>query len=452
LSNPAKPHSLISRLRRTLTVWVGVLWLCASAASAWYVHGEVAEGIDSALIESAERLLDLAVHEAEETGAASGSETIVLPTHPNTRGINHSLIYQIVDSTNRVVLRTSDSPLAPLAATLTAGFFETPDWRVYTVRHPRDPLYIHIADSIPYRQKLVLSAMLWLLLPLLGVLPLLAWLVRVITQRELASVGQVAQQIRLRSGSDMRPIDNVDLPEELEVITASTNHLLARLSEALDIERALAASTAHELRTPLAAARLRLQSALDADPGPALRGDIVAAAGALDKIVRRTEKLLQLSRAGSGAALCREPVDLLMLAANVAQEFWATPAHLRRLRLRAPDESLPPVMARGDVDTLGIALRNLIENALRHSGDATVEIELMAPATLVVKDHGPGVPAEQLAHIHERHIRSGAAAGFGLGLSIVSTIAEKHGGKLVLASPLADGQPGFCASLELLPA
>ena len=65
-----------------------------------------------------------------------------------------------------------------LAAHLVAGFIETPEWRVYTLRHPREPLYIHIADSIAYRQRLVLSAMLWLLLPLLGVLPLLAWLVR----------------------------------------------------------------------------------------------------------------------------------------------------------------------------------------------------------------------------------------------------------------------------------
>lgn len=445
-------HSLVARLRRALALWVGVLWLCASAGAAWYVHQEVADGIDSALIESAERLLDLAVHEAEETGAASGNTTTVLPTHPATRGINHSLIYQIVDASNRVVLRTSDSPQAPLAATLAAGFIETPEWRVYTLRHPREPLYIHIADSIAYRQKLVLSAMLWLLLPLLGVLPLLAWLVRVVTQRELASVSEVAGQIRQRSGTDMRPIENVDLPEELKAIVSSTNHLLVRLAEALDIERALAASTAHELRTPLAAARLRLQSALDADPPPAVREDLIEAAGSLDRIVRRTEKLLQLSRAGSGAALSREPVDLLTVAATVAQEFWAWPAHLRRLRLRAPDESLPPVIARGDVDSIGIALRNLIENALRHAGDSKVEIELHAPATLVVKDHGPGVPADQLAHIHERHIRNGAAAGFGLGLSIVSMIAEKHGGRLVLASPLADGSPGFSASLQLPPA
>ncbi len=94
------------------------------------------------------------------------------------------------------------------------------------------------------------------------------------------------------------------------------------------MERALAANAAHELRTPLAAARLRLQTALEHD---LQRNDVQAALDALRTLSHRTEKLLQLSRAESGASLARTRVDLVQLAGTVAQEFWQDPQRAERL-------------------------------------------------------------------------------------------------------------------------
>ena len=96
----------------------------------------------------------------------------------------------------------------------------------------------------------------------------------------------------------------------------------------------------------------------------------------------------------------------------------------------------------GDIDGLAIVLRNLIDNALHHT-DAQVELEVQPgerPA-LVVRDHGRGLTAAQLEQIQLRHARIGSQhIGYGLGMSIVRTLADKHCAELVFSSP-----PAGCA-------
>ena len=103
----------------------------------------------------------------------------------------------------------------------------------------------------------------------------------------------------------------------------------------------------------------------------------------------------------------------------------------------------------GDVDALAIAVRNLVENALRY-GHGRVALEVMAPATLAVRDFGPGVGSAQLHTLQQRHVRhSSDSAGYGLGLSIVNTIVEKHGARLELTSPPPGAATGFEARIVL---
>ncbi len=110
---------------------------------------------------------------------------------------------------------------------------------------------------------------------------------------------QLEGEIAQRSGTDLRPISLPGMPQELHSVGDHVNRLLERLSQSLDVERSLAANAAHELRTPLAAARLRLHTALDMT----WRDDVEAALQSLQMLSHRTEKLLQLSRAESAAAL-----------------------------------------------------------------------------------------------------------------------------------------------------
>jgi two-component system OmpR family sensor kinase len=199
------------------------------------------------------------------------------------------------------------------------------------------------------------------------------------------------------------------------------------------------------LRTPLAAVRLRLQTAVEHE---LRREDVQAALDALQSLSHRTEKLLQLSRAESGASLARTPVDLLRLAGTVVQEYWQDSELRHRLDLKVP-ESEPP-QALGDFDALAIALRNLIENALKYGGGGRIEVEVAPECALIVRDFGPGVAPERLRSLQERHVRHAAdGPGYGLGLSIVATIVAKHGARLLLASPPPGAPTGFEARIEL---
>jgi signal transduction histidine kinase len=133
------------------------------------------------------------------------------------------------------------------------------------------------------------------------------------------------------------------------------------------------------------------------------------------------------------AALQREPTDLAALVQGLLTGAFAG----RALRVE-----LPPDLPLGEVDKtrLTLLLRNLIDNALRHGGDAPEPPELLVQRnadvlTLAVRDHGPGVPPELLAHLSEPFYRADAArqratGGVGLGLYLCRLVAQAHGGGL----------------------
>jgi two-component system OmpR family sensor kinase len=440
--------SLAGRLTRTLIVWVGGVWLLCVLAVVWYVDREINHNFDNELVEVSHRMFDMAVQELGKLQHGSDSVPAVPLIAPKQLFSEDAVMYQIVDIHEHALLRSAEAPVDAFDVPLAAGFANNQTWRIYTVRHPTLGLYFQVADPLDERRRALNRTLFGLIIPLGAVLPLLALVLRNVARTELRVLQQLAGEIEKRSGADLRPITLPGLPQELRSVSENVNRLLDRLSQSLDVERALAANAAHELRTPLAAARLRLQTALEHD---LRRDDVQAALDALQMLSHRAEKLLQLSRAESGASLARTRVDLVQLAGTVAQEFWQDREINERLVLKVPDSAAP--IALGDVDALAIALRNLVENALHYGGEGRVVLEVAAPCTLVVRDAGPGVNAEQLKTLQQRHVRHGSdRTGYGLGLSIVTTIVEKQNARLELASPPAGAARGFEARIVLRPA
>lgn len=443
----AGADTLSGRLTRRLMLWVGGAWLACVLGVVWYVGSEIDRNFDNELVEVAHRMFDIALQHLDDAPPQPGGAPLTIASPGSFADAD--VLYQLVTPQGRVLARAADARAGQFEVPLAPGFANHGDWRVHTVLHPTRAIYLQVADPLRERRRAVRHTLVGLTLPLAAVLPLLALLLRRIARRELRPLELLRHEIGQRSGERLAPIALLHLPRELASVQDDVNHLLERLAQALEVERALAANAAHELRTPLAAARLRLQTALEHG---LQRSDVQAALDALQTLSHRTEKLLQLSRAESSTPLTREPVDLARLATTMAQEFWQQgDGAIDRLDLILP-EAAAPTMALGDFDALAIALRNLLENALHHAGGGAVELLVGPGCAITVRDHGPGVPAEQLQTLRQRHVRQDSSrTGYGLGLSIATTIAHKHGGRLELASPLPDGGSGLQARLVLQP-
>lgn len=448
---PLPTQSLAGRLTRALILWVGGMWLLCVLGVVWYVDREINHNFDNELVEVSHRLFDIALEHLDRarrrTGGASGTEPLVLPSPGSFADAD--VLYQLITPETRVIARSAEARPEQFDVPLAPGFANAGAWRVYTVMHPTREIFLQVADPLQGRSEAVNRTLVGLSITMVAMLALLTLLLKRIARRELQVLNQLTHEISLRGGQLLTPIDLADLPRELRSVEDHVNRLLERLALALDVERALAANAAHELRTPLAAARLRLQTALEHGLN---HGDVQAAIDALQTMARRTEKLLQLSRAESSAPFTRQPVNLVQLATTVAQEFWQEDQAVDRLDLVLPDDGGMPV-ALGDFDALAIALRNLVENALHYAGSGAVELIVGPGCTLTVRDHGPGVASERLQALQQRHVRDSAArTGYGLGLSIVATIAAKHDARLNLTSPLPGAGGGFEARLQLVAA
>jgi signal transduction histidine kinase len=206
--------------------------------------------------------------------------------------------------------------------------------------------------------------------------------------------------------------------------------MLARLEAALERERMLVSNASHELRTPLALIKTEIELALaEPESAPALAAALRSAGEETDRLSQLADDLLLLARVDSGALpLRRSRVSVRELLDTIATRFGRRATDTgRRIEISAPAD----LVVLADRRRLEQALSNLVENGLRH-GSGTVTLRGEADdgvLALAVIDEGAGFPAGFTEHAFERFSRAdGSRAGAGLGLAIVSAIAQAHGG------------------------
>ncbi|MCF3965349.1 HAMP domain-containing histidine kinase [Streptomyces fuscigenes] len=228
----------------------------------------------------------------------------------------------------------------------------------------------------------------------------------------------------------------VDGEDEIARLSRSFNSMTAALASSRDRQSQLIADAGHELRTPLTSLRTNIEllarseetgRAIPPDDRRALMASVKAQMSELAALIG---DLQELSRPDALA-----PGQVQVVALHEVVEHA-----LRRARLRGPDLAIDATTAewyvRAEPATLERAVVNVLDNAVKFSpSGGTVEVRLDERGVLTVRDHGPGIPAEDLPHVFERFWRSPSARslpGSGLGLAIVARTLQQAGGEITL--------------------
>lgn len=324
-------------------------------------------------------------------------------------------------------------------------------FRVYVLRTASQR--IQVAQDVAARRQAAGRLALRAAAPIALLAPLLMLIVWGVVTRALAPLARVRQQVAARRADDLAPLSADDLPAELRPLIDEFNALLARLSAAWDALTHFTADAAHELRTPLAALRLQAQS-LQRAATPEARHTAAERLGAgIDRATRLIEQLLALARQEGAARAAPVAVDVAALAREAVRHMQPQ-AQASGIALCA--DAPAPVWRPGQPDALAVLLRNLLDNALRHTpagGQVRVRVRVQAgaeggaaaqneSAVLSVEDSGPGIAPDERARVFDRFYRAPGAPGHGsgLGLAIVRAVADAHGARLRIdASPELGG-------------
>jgi signal transduction histidine kinase len=262
----------------------------------------------------------------------------------------------------------------------------------------------------------------WITLPILMLLLAADILIFRRAVRPLLEASKAASDIG-PTRTDIRiPSDNI--PTEIQPLVEAVNLAFDRLERGYQVQREFTADAAHELRTPLAILRARLDGLADSQLSRELKADI-------DGMSRIVSQLLDAAESDAVAVTPEERADISELCSSVVEML--APLALGSGRVVALTGAENPVWVHGNAELLRRAIRNLVENALNHSAPGkTVEVRVSGDGAISVVDEGPGILPAERALIFQRFWRRDRrrAGSAGLGLSIVQRIVAAHFGTI----------------------
>jgi signal transduction histidine kinase len=248
---------------------------------------------------------------------------------------------------------------------------------------------------------------------------------------------------RIMQGDLKARLPNGRQNDDIDKISRAVNLMLDELARLLDQLKSVGDNIAHDLRTPLAVMRAKLERGLAAgDDHRALRIAAEDALDRLDKAMVMVTALLRISAVESGLrASAFRDIDLVKICTDLF-EFYEPAANAKSIEMTLQTPGSAPM--RGDADLMREAISNLIDNAIKFTpsgGRVQLEIAMSGGRPSIrVRDSGCGIPPSERARIFQRFYRAGdrIAPGYGLGLSIAKTIATLHGFDLTVE----DNAPG----------
>ena len=348
------------------------------------------------------------------------------------------LAFQVYTEKGALLLRSETAPIATMAP-LQRGFgrhlIEDAHWRTFALRGA-DGHWYQVAERDDIRAELAWEIAVGTALPPLLALPVMALLILAIVGWATRSIALVAAEVENRPADRLDPIDVQAAPLELAGLIQALNRLFQRVRSMIEREQRFTADAAHELRTPISALKLHAQNLAASADAQQRDASALGLARGIQRCERLVLQLLELARLERGGLkLDAHPVNLGEVIRQVIADL-APEALVREIEIEYVADDVLTVS--GDGVLLAILARNLIENAIRHGPEQSlVSVDLARRdkrIELTVTDAGAGIAPDQRERVFERFHReaSGNTPGSGLGLSIVSRIAELHGARVRL--------------------
>lgn len=444
----------MSSLRRR-TLWrVMLLLLIGTGLLTLYNYHdsgkEIAEVYDAHLAQNARLLqgvMKMPLDDVEQRAlyAAFNDALSQAGQHRVGHPYENKLGFQVWRDSGEILVHTPSAPsfTRPLTKPGFANFrVDGQEWRGFLLPVPEDHLLIWVGERNDVRGDLVDRIVRHTLLPfMIGSLALVA-LVWLAIGWGLQPLQNMARVIRARHAESLEPLQLVPLPKELEPMQAALNRLLGQIETLLKREHRFIADAAHEMRTPLAILRLHAQNAQNASNEAERQEALGFLIGGVDRLSRVVNQLLTMARIEPMLSQRQwTPVDLASVVTDTMAEL--TPWILRQGMEPALEISPADYHINSDAGAIGIALQNLVTNAVNFSPpNGLIRVTLQprdGQLELTVEDQGPGIDEAKIERAFQRFVSEGHQNGAGLGLSIVAMIMERLGGSVRLQNKPGGG-------------
>ncbi len=329
-----------------------------------------------------------------------------------------------------------DFPYLPMAEGFTMVEVDDDDWRILWLHSADKQRIAAVGQEKEYRNSMILALLLGQIGPWIVILPVLLLGFGFALYRELAPLRKLAKDLNTREAQDTSPLNMENIPPEIKPLIIALNTLFERIGILLTQERAFVANAAHELRTPLAGLKIQVEVLAMSDE------DKESQKHALENILQATNKcshlidqlllLSQLENKYQSPASMQEDnifqaIDWQKLINNACHELQDY-AKAKQVIIVQNIEATPTNYM-GIPDLWAIALRNMLDNAIRHSAKGVnVQIHLNNNE-ICVENSDTSIDENILPQLGKRFYRPSGqkAKGSGLGLAIVNHIANLHG-------------------------
>lgn len=441
--------SLRVRLTLIFLILAAIAWAASSFVAWKKTTDKVDELFDTQLMLFAKRLSTLDINELNATERMAHTPKKFKHGHVD----DDALTFAVYTTDGKMVLHDGDNgrniPYSYRREGFDNGKLDDDDdlWRFIWLTSADGKYRIVVGQEWEYREDMALSIVTAQLVPWLIALPLMLLILIILLHRELLPLKKLAQALRLRDPESSEPLSSQGVPSEVRPLVESLNQLFARTHNMMVRERRFTSDAAHELRSPLAALKVQTEVAqLSVDDPQAREKALLQMHAGIERATRLVDQLLTLSRLDSLDNL--QDVATLSLAdvlQSSVMDIWQ-PAQQAQIDVRLQINA-QNVTRTGQPLLMSLLVRNLLDNAIRYSPKGSVVYVTLDANRFTVRDNGPGVTPETMAHIGERFYRPPGqqVTGSGLGLSIVRRIATLHG---MTASFGNAPEGGFSATVQ----